>query len=79
MTAPDADLSATLAGIRERSAKAEARQGDSAEWLGAALRSAMEDVPRLIAVFDAVLKLADDWDAEEAECLYSRESRTRAS
>ena len=44
LTADDR-VASTLAGIRERSAKALARQGDSAEWLGAAFKSATERRP----------------------------------
>lgn len=56
----DDQLSATLAPFRERQAKATAREGDTAVWLGAAMISATEDVPRLLAAVDAVLKLADN-------------------
>ena len=62
---PDpATPSAVLAPIRERSRKATAREGDTAEWLGAALRSATEDVPLLVTGYEALLKLADDWEAK---------------
>lgn len=50
-------LAAELDPIRQRRAKAVDRGGDAAEWLGAAYRLADEDVPRLLAAVDAVLKL----------------------
>lgn len=70
MTAPDdADLSATLAPIKERAGvlaklgPPRPAQGFGSETCNAAIASA-GDVPGLVAFAEAVLKLADEWDAE---------------
>lgn len=60
--APD-EASATLAGIRERSAKAlPGFSSDVRTYVDSA-----NDVPFLLAAVEAVLKLADDWDREARE------------
>ena len=56
-----ADLSSTLAGIRER-------YDEAAEGLSPEARKYLEcaDVPPLVAAIDAVLKLADEWEDSAA-------------
>ena len=55
---PDDRAAATLAGIRERL---------NGSWTNVAVRQVwVDDAPRLFAAAEAVLKLADDWDAKAA-------------
>jgi len=58
MTADD-QLASTLAGIRVRNNKASYTDPIS-------LAITADDVPVLLAAIDAVLKLADDWEADAA-------------
>ena len=55
---PDDRAASTLAGIRERL---------NGSWTNVAVRQVwVDDAPRLFAAAEAVLKLADDWDAKAA-------------
>ena len=58
---PDADLSATLAEIRQRRANSEI--GGFLRPTLAQLDASAEDVPRLLAALEAVLKLTGEWNA----------------
>ena len=60
----DADLPAALAGIRENNERVIAL----CDMAPAVVRQLAEhDVPSLLAAFEAVLKLADDWNKKAAE------------
>ena len=58
---PD-DPSATLSGIRERYA-----HGARITATGRDVCASADDVPLLLAALEAVLKLADEWEAKAAE------------
>lgn len=64
---PDDLIASGLALVRERQARASAREGDAALWIGAMGRLADEDVPRLLAAVDEVLALPARWEAKAGD------------
>jgi hypothetical protein len=70
---PDPDpLAAELAGVRERAERI-ANHGATAL---PAIAAALDDVPRLLAAVEAVLKQAADWEAERGHPLSEHAERT---
>ena len=71
MTTVAGDLTAALAGIRERGYRNGATGAECARLSDAAA----VDIPRLLAAVEAALKLAGDWDAE-ARGIFLEAART---